>query len=88
MLLPMRRNRLARMRVAAGISSAEKAAKMIGCSRIHLLNVERGATGPSDELLAKIARAYGSTPEEVRSAIAESRHDLLKRQLEANKDFL
>lgn len=77
----MRRNPLARMRVAAGFPNATEAAKQVQCSRIHLLNIERGAAMGSDGLLERMAKAYGTDLETVRRAVGEAREDLLTRQL-------
>jgi transcriptional regulator with XRE-family HTH domain len=70
------------MRVAAGFSNAGAAARIVGCSRVHLLNIERGASGASKPILERIAKAYGVTLADIDQAIRSAREDLLKRLLE------
>lgn len=48
--------RIRRARRAAKLSH-ERLGLMVGCSRIHLMRLEKGLHEPADELLARIAEA-------------------------------
>lgn len=74
-------NPLAVMRVLAGYATARAAAEKLGCSRIHLLNIERGHNGAGPALLDKISRLYRRQPEAVVRAIRRARKALLSRSL-------
>lgn len=74
---------LSKIRVAAGFRFATDAAGRLECSRVHLLNVERGATGASDALINRMATLYRVAPETVGEAIQNARRDYLRRLREA-----
>ena len=77
------RNRLARHRVDAGFDTAQQAAEKLGCTRVYLLNIERGATGASPALIQRIAALYGLSEDQVIFAMRLAQKDLHKRSLEA-----
>ena len=77
------RNPLAKIRQAGGFATAQAAADKLGCSRVHLLNVERGRAGASWDLISKMMAAYGATETQIRVAVRKSRRELLRRMIEA-----
>jgi len=72
---------VARLGVAAGYEIAEKRAKALGCSRVHLLNIERGAATASQALIGRMAGLYGVKRSKVELAIKQARKLLMKRTL-------
>jgi transcriptional regulator with XRE-family HTH domain len=73
------RTPLAKFRMAAGIGTAEQAAKLLDCSRSHLLHIERGRYGASRELMAAMAKIYGVSESKIHEAIRSARKDLARR---------
>jgi transcriptional regulator with XRE-family HTH domain len=74
-------NPLAVLRVSAGFTSAEAAAKRLDRTVNHIYNVERGRCGASDDFIEAMSRAYKVAPELIREAISRARKQMLKRQL-------
>ena len=72
-------SRLGQVRFDSGFTSIEAAAKKLGCSRIHLAEIERGAGAPSNELLHKMCRLYHSFPGKLLAAMLEDQRDYHKR---------
>lgn len=75
------RNPLAAIRVRAGYDTAQAAADRLDCSRLHVLNIERGRVGGSPALLAKMSRAYGVPIATLAKAIRSAQLALLIRKL-------
>ncbi len=76
------RSELARLRVAAGFDTALEGAARLGCSRIHLLNCERGASKPGPSLIQKMAKVYGKSVKSLNDMVKSAQRDMLRRQLE------
>ena len=74
------RSPLARLR--AHLGSASKVAASLGCSRVHLYNIESGRSMPSLELAARMAALYGVSGEELIKSVRKARRELLRRQIE------
>lgn len=74
-------NPLAVIRLEAGYTSAEAAAKKLGRTVNHIYNVERGRCGASDDFIEAMAKVYGRPADTIREAISKARRQLLKRQL-------
>ena len=79
----LQRSAVSRIRLRAGFSSAGKAAAAVGCSRVHMHNIERGASRPSFELKARMAETYAVSMDELSKALAAVRKELLRRLVEA-----
>jgi DNA-binding XRE family transcriptional regulator len=73
------RTPLAKIRMKAGIESADQAARLLGYSRSHLLHVERGRYGASQTMQALMAKHYGVSIEQIAEAIRLARKDLARR---------
>ena len=82
------RSRLATLRLRAGYSTAQAGADALGISRAHLLNIERGATGPSEALLARMAATYKVALEVVATAVARARYEMAERVMESQREAL
>lgn len=74
-------NPLALIRYRAGLATAREAAEKLGCSRIHLLNIERGRNGAGAGLLAKMAKLYQTDEAKIVRAILRAKKSLLERSL-------
>lgn len=61
--------RIREMRLDRELTLAAAAA-LIGCHRTHLASIESGTWGASEIMLRKIARAYGTTLDEISSRSA------------------
>jgi DNA-binding XRE family transcriptional regulator len=79
--MPWARTRIAELRVKAGFRNGTAAAKVLGCSLIHIREVERGASGVSLEIATKMARAYKVSLEEIEKAIRTARRSHLQGML-------
>jgi transcriptional regulator with XRE-family HTH domain len=77
------RNPLARIRQNAGLKTAGEAARCLFISRVHLLNIERGRNGASEELIARMAKLYSTTATDIQDAIRRGHKSLLKRMLKS-----
>jgi hypothetical protein len=78
-------NPLARIYTGAGFKTAALAAKACYVSRVHMLNLGRGRNGASDELIARMAKAFSCTETDIRDAIKLAQKRLYKRSLTALK---
>jgi len=56
--------RIREARVVAGITQAQLAEK-IGVSRVHLCNYERGRKWPNVEMLVRICKCLGTSPNQI-----------------------
>ena len=71
--MPWVRTKIAEYRVRAGFRSGREAAEALGCSLIHVREIERGASGVSSEVAAKMAKVYKVSVAEVLAAIRKAR---------------
>ena len=71
--MPWVRTKIAQLRVNAGLRSGRDAAKALGCSLIHVREIERGASGVSSEVAAKMAKVYKVSVADVLAAIRKAR---------------
>jgi transcriptional regulator with XRE-family HTH domain len=74
-------NPLVSIRRKAGYSSAEKAAKAMGISRVHLAQIEAGQGEPSWALIARMIGLYHVSEKFLRFQIRKARRGALKRKL-------
>lgn len=81
------RSPVARRRLAAGFKNAALAAQELQCSRIHLLEIEEGASTPSDGLLERMAGSYGCPVAALKREIKRTRRDWLERKLVALRSW-
>lgn len=92
--------RVARRRRALGLTQAQLS-EMIETSTPYISNIERAVSIPSTEVIMRLAKAMGTTPDEflvdaVRYShhndqsyqVAELLHDMNKNQLMVAKNFL
>lgn len=79
------RFKLAQIRVKAGYKTAQDAADLLGISRVHLLGIERGKGGPSEDLLQRMATLYRMDPLELMGKIRNAQRRLWRRQLEGDR---
>jgi transcriptional regulator with XRE-family HTH domain len=76
-------NPLAAMRAVAGFKNAQDVGARLGCTRQHILSVERGRVGASDALIGKMAALYGIPEPDIREAIRTAQLRLSQRRVEA-----
>lgn len=81
--MPWFRTRIAKFRMDAGFSNAEKAAQALEVSAVHVKEIERGASGASEAVILRMAQLYRRSADEIRLAIRTARRDHLKRALES-----
>ena len=65
------KNQLRRFRFEAGEMTQQELAERVGVTRQTILSIERGNYNPSVELALRLARAFGTTVEELFSLPAE-----------------
>jgi len=70
---------LGQLRRKAGFSSQEDAAQALGCSKIHIAELERGSGGPSKTLLQRMAKLYRVPVKKLETVILKERKGLFKR---------
>lgn len=75
------RTDLALARVAAGYETAAKAAEALAVSRMHLLNIERGRCGASDELFERMSALYQVRADWLKNLSRRAQRELLTRKL-------
>ena len=80
---PLTHSPLARIRIEAGFHKANDAARHLGYSRGHLLQVEQGRVGASFKLRRAMASLYSVGFEAVEQAAKEAQLAFLKRKIES-----
>jgi transcriptional regulator with XRE-family HTH domain len=81
MRLPSR-SPVARAGIRAGLLTSYKRAEAIGCSRVYLLKIEQGTIRASDNIVKRMATAYGVAEATLRNYLRDARRERLKRELQ------
>jgi transcriptional regulator with XRE-family HTH domain len=61
-------SQFAAWRIKAGFKTYLPAAEVLGISRVHLIQIEKGKSGAGPEVLAGMSRLYGVSLERIRAA--------------------
>ena len=72
---------LADYRRAAGFENADKVAKILGCSRMYVYQLEEGRMRPAEATLGDMAKMYGVSYRQAHSAWRRNRIAYLESEL-------